>query len=122
VVVTGTALPDVGMVIADGLAPALAVEYDKPRGHVATGKKRRRGKTPVYDLSQTMTAVVKLPYELTPQPIAYFDPAPIAIAGIDTAAVATIEGQLTVLEEQKRQTAKRRREEEEIITLWLRAA
>ena len=122
VVVTGTALPDVGMVIADGLAPALAVEYDKPRGHVATGKKRRRGKTPVYDLSQTMTAVVKLPYELTPQPIAYFDPAPIAIAGIDTAAVATIEGQLTVLEEQKRQTARRRREEEEIITLWLRAA
>lgn len=119
--VVATITPDVGLVATVELTPTLAVEVDKPRGHVTT-KRRRRGKTPVYDLSQTAVAVVKLPYELTPQPIAYFDPAPVAIAGIDTSAVATIDGQLAVLEEQKRLTARRRREEEEVITLWLRAA
>jgi hypothetical protein len=119
--VVATITPDVGLVATVELTPTLAVEYDKPRGHVTT-KRRRRGKTPVYDLSQTAVAVVKLPYELTPQPIAYFDPAPVAIAGIDTSAVASIEGQLALLEEQKRLTARRRREEEEVITLWLRAA
>jgi hypothetical protein len=122
VVVEATAEPGVGLVTLGGLDPSLTVEYDKPRGHV-TVKKRRRGRThPVYEESRGAIAVVKLPPELTPTPVAYWDPPADAIAGIDTAALASVESSLRNLEASQARRSKRRREEEEIIALWLRAA
>jgi hypothetical protein len=122
VVVEATALPGVGLVMLGGLEPTLTVEYDKPRGHV-TVKKRRRGRAqPVYEESRGAIAVAKLPPELTPTPVAYWDPPADAIAGIDTAALASVESSLRNLEASQARIARRRREEEEIIALWLRAA
>ena len=121
-VVEVTALPDVGMVTTVGLAPTLAVEYDKPRGHVKTGRKRRSRTRPVYEETLSAAPVISVSPELRPAPAAYFDPAAVAIAGIDTHAVAKIEGQLAVAEAVELQRKRRRREEEELIALWLRAA
>lgn len=114
-VVEATATPGVGLVTLSGTEPTLAVEYDKPRGHVIR-KRRRSSKIYQYDLSES--AAVSVP-EIAMQPVQIVELEPEPIAAIDTSET---EAKITLLETRRSRIARMRREEEELIAILLRAA
>lgn len=116
--VEATALPGVGLVTLDGQLPTLAVEYDKPRGHVKGRRSRYYG--PEYvELSNSLEPVVSL---TAPQPFiteVVADFRPDEVLKIDTSGT---EYRISQIEARRALIAKRRREEEDLMAILMRAA